>query len=134
MFLKPPAEEAPAATFNIWQSHRLQEPALQKGSAGQQHKMVSGFHSPNVQNGRVIPSLRPNPACLICSWHLSPDDPPAIKQLVDDFNGITLLEGQLVLLHGCIAFLDNVLLTCAQNQDSGLCATTPGMGLSLSSH
>lgn len=52
---------------------------------------------------------------------------------MDDFDGITLLEGQLVILHGCVAFLDNVLLTCTQNWDSRLCATMPGMGLILSS-
>lgn len=106
----------------------------EKGSAGQRHQMVGGFHSPDAEKCWFIPSLCPNPTCLICSWHLSPDDPPAIKELVDDFDGITLLEGQLVLLHGCVAFLDNVLLTCTQNRDSGLYGTTPGMGLSLSSH
>lgn len=70
---------------------------------------------------------------LFCSWHLSPDDPPAIKELVDDFDDITLLEGQLILLHGCVAFLDNVWLTCTQNRVSRLCATSLRVGLSLSS-
>lgn len=67
-------------------------------------------------------------AHLTCSWHLSPDDPPAIKELVDDFNGITLLEGQLILFHSSVAFLDHICFTCTQNGDGGSCADTSGMG------
>lgn len=80
---------------------------------------------PRGREPPVHPFLRLNPACLVCSQHLSPDDPPAIKELVDDFDGVTLLEGQLVLLHGRVAFLDNVLLTCRENR---LFATTLGWG------
>lgn len=52
---------------------------------------------------------------------------------MDDFDGVTLLEGQLVFLHSCVTFLDHVLLTCARNGDGG-CELPPQGGLSHSSH
>lgn len=81
-----------------------------------------------------VPSLSLNAACPSSSWHLSPDDPPAIKELVDDFNGVTLLEGQLILFHSSVAFLDHVRFTCTRNGDGGSCADTSGMGLNPPSH
>lgn len=81
-----------------------------------------------------VHSLCLSAARLSCSWHLSPDDPPAIKELVDDFNGITLLEGQLILFHSSVAFLDHVRFTYTQNGDGGSCANTSEMGLNPPSH
>lgn len=82
----------------------------------------------------MLPSLCLSAAGLTCSWHLSPDDPPAIKELVDDFNDITLLEGQLILFHSSVAFLDHVHFTYTRNGDGDHVLTPQGWGLSLPSH
>jgi len=84
--------------------------------------MVHRHHSPDVENLGSIPSH-----CLL-SWCFSPDDPPAIKQLVDHLDGVTLLESQLVLLHSRVAFLHHVQLTCTHTSGT----SPPAMGLSLS--
>lgn len=89
----------------------LLETVLQREVLGSGTKRSADF---TALMGR--PLLRPFPLpvalCLASSRRLSPDNPPAIEQLVDDFDGVALRQRQLVLLHGCVAFLDHVPLTC----------------------
>lgn len=90
---------------------RLLENVLQGEVSGSGTKQSADF---TALTGRPLLHPLPLPValCLASSRCLSPDDPPAIEQLVDDFDGVALRQRQLVLLHGCVAFLDHVPLTC----------------------